>query len=1050
MKAMKKAVTLVALGAITMLASCRGTSSDVSNKSSSAPASDTSTPSPSESEFTVEFKGQTFTADGSASVDLGDNAAILSCSMTDGSAGTFSFTSSDSSVINVTTQGKVSPLKAGTADVTITDAGNASIKISFTVKSTSVSSGGISYVSESYEEKARILAALEKYTVDNYLTGITIFSDGSKIAYNDRYVPQCASYINGYGWGTTREGKLTASLTNSEVTKPTYYNVGTSSLPGSANAMNASGSDVSTIYDYISTAYYGTRMNQTNDGYEWYPVLATDDKPVAVEEPEFNKSTGVVTKPGAVIASTDSRSQNNKRWRIHLRDGVVYRTGSTNSFTSKYDGTKVKLEDYLTPLKLMLTGWNAQYRGAELTDGISGFEGAATYYSSTSTGSPDDHMTGDVYNLWDDTRWNKLMGQYMYVGTEDDGRQFIEFTLLEGCTPFYAMYYLSSSLFSPLPKSFIEHWGGKKLGESPTGCKPVDTMLSTGPYFIEDWQPSKTISFKKNNQYFYTEDVFTNALGGTERRSVYNMPGICYTQYSSDNLAKEFLNGKTDSYAPKADELKTGQTFAQNSGVGTAADVKWHLYETKGSSNFKLNVNASDEASWLKRFGPNGSLGVYDTSTSTWTKLNKVLTSNGQGSKNPETACKPYMNNIHFLNFLSFAINRKEICEARGSTPTQEYFSDNYLIDPENGISYNDTAAHKAVLADRYNETYGFNETYAKSELIKAMDEVIVPLANKGAFSSKSGSSGAGTSNNPYLVPIDMEWMNTTDKTDYADVFTYITKIFAEVSSEDYNGSYLLALSQTGGDANYQQVYDKMKHGQFDLGFGSVSGNALNPLNFVEVLKSDNSSGFTLNWGPDTSVVGDGLYEAGDSRNTIVYDGKTWSFDGLWSAADTGTALTDKGSVVKVKNASDGGFKGSTAYQTTDASAKSVLYKISFKELINAGATKIHFMVSNASSSSNWKYYSINYVETGDGVTFTQLTPDSDGNINLTIGSEFSTSDGSSKEDTSNVTITFTYTVELKNGRQSDGNNTSTISKTFTSSMTLLTYYGVTYVAPSK
>ena len=1042
MKTMKKVVTLVALGAITMLASCNRTSTETSSKGSNTPAS--STPAHTESEFVVEFKGQEFESDGEATIDLGDNAAILTCSMTDGSAGTFRFTSSDASVVSVTTQGKVSALKVGTADVTIKDAGNASIKITFTVKSTSVSSNGISYVSESYEEKARILAALEKYAVDNYLTGITIFSDGSKIAYNDRYVPQSASYINGYGWGTTREGKLTANLTNKEVTKPSYYNVGTSSLPGSANAMNASGSDVSTIYDYISTAYYGTRMNQTNDGYEWYPVLATDDKPVAVEEPEVDKSTGVVTKPGAVIASTDSRAQNNKRWRIHLRDGVVYRTGSKNSFTSKYDGTAVKLEDYLTPLKLMLTGWNAQYRGAELTDGISGFEGAATYYSSTSAGSPDDHMTGDNYNLWDDTLWNKLMGQYMYVGTEADGRQFIEFTLLEGCTPFYAMYYLSSSLFSPLPESFIKHWGGKKLGESPNGCTPVDTMLSTGPYFIEDWQTSKTISFKKNDQYFYTEDVFTSVLGSEEKRPVYNIPGICYTQYSSDNLVNEFLNGKTDSYAPKADELKTGQTFAQNSGTGTSADVKWHLYETKGSSNFKLNVNASDEASWLKRFGPHGTLGTYATSTSTWTKLNKIL-SGTDGSKTPETACKPYMNNIHFLNFLSFAINRKEICEARGSTPTQEYFSDNYLIDPENGVSYNDTAAHKAVLADRYNETYGFNETFAKSELVKAMEAVIVPLGVKGAFSAKSGGSGAGTSRNPWLVPIDMEWMNTTDKTEYADVFTYITKIFAEVSSEEYNGSYELALAQTDGDADYQQVYDKMKHGQFDLGFGSISGNALNPLNFVEALKSDNSSSFTLNWGPDTSVVGDGLYDDGDSRNTIVYDGKTWSYDGLWSAADTGTVLTDKGSVAKINNASSRNFKGSTAYESTDASAKSVLYKVSFKELINAGATKIHFMVSNASNSSNWKYYSINYAETGtEGVTYTQLTPDSNGIVNLTIGSEFSTSDGSSKEDTSNVTITFTYTVELKNGRQSDGNNTSTISKTFTSSMTLLTYFGVT------
>lgn len=69
-----------------------------------------------------------------------------------------------------------------------------------------------------------------------------------------------------------------------------------------------------------------------------------------------------------------------------------------------------------------------------------------------------------------------------------------------------------------------------------------------------------------------------------------------------------------------------------------------------------------------------------------------------------------------------------------------------------------------------------------------------------------------------------------------------------------------------------------MMVGQFDIGFGSVSGNTYNPLNFMEVLKSDNSAGFTLNWGVDTNSV-DG---------TIIYDDKVWSYDALWTCADQG------------------------------------------------------------------------------------------------------------------------------------------------------------------
>lgn len=1035
MKKIEKTILVVSLAAIGLLGSCTktGTSSG-GNKTSSSGVVDNG-------DFTITYKNETFKVDDStktATVSVGDNAAILDCQSTSGVSTTFTYESSDESVLLVSSTGKISAYKVGTATVTVKSAGGKQIVITFTVTATTVSSSGVSYASVSYDEKSRILASLEKYAVDNYLTGITIFSDGSKMAYNTRYVPQPKSYINGYGWGTTREGVLTSELKNALSKKTTYYNIGTTSLPAQANAMNASGSDVSTVYDYISSAYFATRMNQSADGYEWYNSLATDSAPIAVEEPTLNDD-GTVKSYGAVISDTDARHDNNRRWRIHLRSGVKYRTGSTLAFTSKYDKTEVKLEDYLTPLKFMLTAWNGQYRGAELTDGISGFTGAATYYGKTASNS-----TGDSSAIWSDEDWNKIMGGNIFTGHDDSG-DFIEFNLLENCTQFYAMYYLSSSLYSPLPADFIKFWGGKYLGQSPDAssvpaagraCTPVDTMLSTGPYYIESWD-TNLILFKKNEDYFYTEDVFTDALGTTTRK-VYNLDGIAYNKVEdSSKLKSEFLAGSLDSYSPKPEDLKTGGDFSAESGSNDK--MGWRIYETKGSSNFKLNVNASTEKNWLKRFGPNGTNNQVSGYTNTWTKLNKDL-----DGKTPETACKPYMSNIHFLNFLSFSINRKEICEARGSTPTQEYFSDNYLIDPETGVSYNSTTAHKAVLADRYNDTYGFNETYAKSELRKAFEEVIIPLGENKAFSSKSGGSSAGTKNNPWIVPIDMEWMNTTDSKDYSDVFKYVKQFFADVSKE-YDGNYELDIKETSGSSDYQQVYTLMKQGQFDLGFGSISGNSLNPLNFLEVLKSDNSSGFTLNWGPDTSVVGSGLYSGSDSsKNTIVYDGKTWSFDGLWSAADRGTLLTNTGSVAKVENASSkfSSYAG-VKYEKTDATAKSVTYRLSFKQLIEAGASSIKFKVSNSSAETNWKNYIINGTETG----YETLTADSDGIVNLVLGNGFNRSQGSTTDDARIVTLTISYTAVLKS-TQADG-TIQNLTKEFTSTMNLATFVGVT-VDPSK
>lgn len=984
-------------------------------------------------EFKVTYAGKVYTGEsGAATISINDNAAILVPSLETNDSATFSYESSDTSVLTVATTGKLTAIKAGTSVVTISYSTNSIVKITFTVTQPANAVGGHSYASVDYDEKSRILGALEKYAVDNYLTGITIFSNGSKVAYNARYIPQAQSYISGYGWGTMREGKLNGELPNAASGKPTYYNVGTTSLPAHANAMNASGSDVSTVYDYIATSYFGTRMNQTNDGYEWYPILATDERPIAVEEPVVN-TDGTVKTPGAVIADTDARHNSNRRWRIHLRSDVKYRSNSQNATSRKYEGANVQLEDYLTPIKFMLTAWNGQYRGSEMTDGVSGFTGAATYYGKTAS-KPSTLADDAIIN---DEAWNTYMGSNVYTGHDDDG-DFIEFNLLESCTQFYAMYYLSSSLYSPLPAEFLKYWTGTYVGKSDTArnATPVDTMLSTGPYYIESWENGKSINFKKNDQYFIKKDTF-KTLGGTQERDVYNIDGIAYNVAESSTLASNFLAGKFDSYAPKATELATGGDFASDSGTSSSG-VKWNLYETKGDSNFKLNVNASTESDWLKRFGPSGTNAQVDTSTSTWTKLNKDV--NG---KVPETACKPYMSNIHFLNFLSFSIDRKSICEARGSTPTQDYFSDNYLIDPESGVSYNSTDAHKAVLSDRFNDTYGYNETYATSELRKAFEEVIEPLSEQKAFNTKSSGGNAGTKSNPYLIPIDMEWMNTTDSSEYSDVFTHAKSIFEKVSSEDYNGAYELSIKETQGNSDYQQVYTLMKQGQFDLGFGSISGNSLNPINFLEVLKSDNSSTFTLNWGPDTDVVGDGLYEDGNSKNYIVYDNKYWSFDSLWQAADTGVALTNSGAIAEVENASTKGVSGGTFYDTVDAVNEAMSYKISFKKIIEAGATSIKFDITNSSSEDGWESYTVGYEQDG----YKKLDLDSNDVGALTIGSNYNYTAGTTSKVEANrdksVTLTISYKANLI-----DHSTGETLTKDFTQTMKLLTYTG--YLSNNK
>lgn len=909
MKKSARLIALFAIGCVGLLASCN-------NGSNLTGPGGQQTVIPSS--ITITYKGQSVENGDSFNTSVGETIARFTCADERGvdRSNYLSFSSSDPSVVTIDSMGLMTPLKAGSSTITITSASEAidafSISVTVNVSGTTTASQIQSYSTVSYDEKANILGALEDYAVENYLTGITLFSNGGYVVYNDRYHPAPREYVSGYGWGTMKEGRLTADLntvpTNHD---PSYYQIGTVTIAGHANAMDASGSDVSDIASYFTTSYYSTRLNATNDGYEWYPSLATDNRPVAVND------------RGEAI-----QSNYNRRWRIHLRSGdsaPVYRTASTQTFNGvnvgSFNKQQVELEDYLTPFKVMLTSWNGQYRGSELTDGVSGFTGAASYFNATSNNPGDgsivdedawDRFMGNENGYLEDQNGNQTSTRGNIIVGHDDEGDYIEFNLLYPCTQFYAMYYLSSSLYSPLPMRFVQAVTPTNLGQFPsTTIGPKDTMLYTGPYFVEAWTSGSYIKLTRNDDFYeYKESQNTD-------RPLYQIPGFEYQQYSSSNLEYEFESGHIDSYTPTKETLDK----YRNAGTGTSNNgVHWTAYQTKGDSNFKLNINSLTPEEWKKRFGTSGTVYAHDSKqTDEWVR---------------EKERRGYLSDKDFLDFLSFSLDRQTICEDRGMTPTQDYFSDNYLIDPENGVSYNYTDAHKAVLADRYNSTYGYSPDAAKKSLRNAMENTIIPMVEKGLISAKSDSGDAGTPENKYQVVINMNWMNPDDEKNYGDVFNSIRSVFDDLINDEYEGGYELVINQIAGDSDFNKVYDWMKQGEFDLGFGAVSGNDLNPINFFEVLKGDNSSGFTLNWGPDTSVV--------DPNDPIVYDGKTWSFDGLWQAADSAALLNNDGTFAAAQNVS-----GSNGYQEKNDTNRTVTYRISFEQLIQAGASKLSLSITN-------------------------------------------------------------------------------------------------------
>ena len=684
------------------------------------------------------------------------------------------------------------------------------------------------------EAKANILGELEKYAMSNYLTGITLFENGGFVRYSSRVKLPTESYVTGYGFGLLTEGSLDNSEWTPEVSGYVdYLRTATSSDPGNINGWEATGSQISDLFGYITSSFWGTKLNAARDGYEWYPVLAKENDPEPLDGEE-----------GVTI---------HKKWRVYVKTGnIAYRTVTGGEF----DNRAVTLDDYLFTFQLLLTQKAGLTRGAELaTDTSYGFKGAYSYFRNTKDATPE-----QAEAAWTDMVNKNQLG---IVGGHDDKGDYIDFEFVNPIDQFTAKYTLSSNLYSPLPKDFLKkigggNWisGGEVFG-TKNGTTVMDNVLCLGPFYLREWNTDKEIVFTRNDNWFeYVDSRDTD-------RPRYNIPGVhmlvvtAATQ-QDDAIFNQFNRGLLDSTGIPVSRMK---------------DKLPTDLPTKGDSTFKLNVNSCTQERWDELF---------------WSNKYPDI-------KKPTSRymVKPWMSNKNFLNGLFWSINRNEFATNRGVNPSYNYFADAYLSDPIEGISYNSTDAHKAA-EDGFDESlrtsnYGYSKSKATSYFNLAVNELV-----------KAGQLTLGTKSNKAKITIDIQWMYQNDETTYGqDIANYFKDAF---NTDEVGDGRVELVVNHNADPNWEQVYnDHLMVGKFDLGFGAISGNTLNPLNFMEVLKSDNSSGFTLNWGADTSKV--------DPDNPIVFEvtengdkvKKEWSFDAIWAAADHGAVIKDGEVVDSVK-----------------------------------------------------------------------------------------------------------------------------------------------------
>ncbi len=680
-------------------------------------------------------------------------------------------------------------------------------------------------------QQSELLYEMESYAMRHHLAGIPLYDDSSLELFSPRVKLVSETYVPDYGFGIN-ESSLdeNGNMHNGQQFAPTganekgYFQSYATEDSGTFNYWNSQGQDVSGKHGMIASTYFTIVMKEDKSGYEWINGLSKDLRPIPLvdgEEVEYHE--------GETYTS----------WRVHLftaeDEGTEqaagrkfrYNISPKSKYYEKYHNRPIQLEDYLTPYQAILD--NALVRASGLVTDSSGFLGANDYLYTTDEDLKDWSNVGIQLN-------------------EEEGA--MDFTFVTPKTQFYAMYNLSSSLYTPLPREYLMELGGDNPDDEEddatswaAGCRnfglvgsgtnyeaTVDNLLSTGPYIVTYWQTKKQTIYQKNDLYYDTANI--------------HFAGYAETIYDNEEAAyRDFLNGKLDNVTCPSDYINThnGQSYA---------------HSAEGSTILKINLNSCTAAEWNHYFGPNGTM--Y------------------QHAANQAWDIKYLMSDDDFLDGLFFSINRAQLANEMGRNPSVGYLSDAYKIDPEHNLAYRDTEAGRRALSPYTSiDPNGYSTAMATTLFQSAVQRGI--------------GTGAMARNTP--VSLTFIWRYDTSMNKIGGLIkTMIESVFNAAAKE---WGVTLTINNRVAGASYTDAYTLMDRGEFDLAEGAITGNVLNPLEFMSVICTNSlSQGFTCNWGEDTAAV--------SSVQPITWDAdgdgveEAFSFDAFYTACN-GAAIVENG-----------------------------------------------------------------------------------------------------------------------------------------------------------
>lgn len=400
-----------------------------------------------------------------------------------------------------------------------------------------------------------------------------------------------------------------------------------------------------------------------------------------------------------------------------------------------------------------------------------------------------------------------------------DGVEYIEYEFTIDMSAWNVRYWLSSNSISPINISLYNRAGvGTTYGTTP------EKTAFHGPFILDYYEADKVLRYSNNPNYYDQDEYFYT--------------GYNYQIIATDVLRfQSFIAGDLDA---------VGVPTAQYDNYKNDPRLK----RVPGATTFRMGVNALKTKAAQEALFPAATYGD-------WT---------------PE----PILSYPDMQKAMYFAVDREHLAyEVLKTSEIQQYhFTKAYLVDPESGVSFRESAQAASVSVGLSPETNGYSQAAAVAFFKSAV-----------AQAKAEGYYLGGTAANPIVV--DLTLVVQAASVGQANLAEYIKQTFEATFVDDVNHVKITITPLFATFPN--NYYSHALIGQFDLVVGGIQGSTLDASSFLEVYASDNRGGFTFNWGFDTSKA--------EIQVTYEWQGETvtefWSFDAIQMALNGEVFLVD-------------------------------------------------------------------------------------------------------------------------------------------------------------